>query len=478
MKVLHISMECYPAAKSGGLGDVVGALPIYLNRMGVSTSVIIPKYQTRWLNRQQYREVFAQHIRLGGQNVWFAIEEVVGTGLGFPLYVANIPGKFDRSGIYAGTDGSPYADEVERYLCFQQAVLKWVVDMQWKPQLLHCHDHHTGLIPFMVKHAVEFKSLRNMPTVFTIHNGAYNGAFSWNQYHLLPYFDASARGLLDWANAICPLAAAIKCCWRLTTVSPGYLEELRHNANGLEPLIAQEWHKATGIINGIDTEVWNPATDPMIACPFDGENVRLYKQKNKERLLDRFRIIPDLPVVTFIGRLVREKGADLLPDVIRRSLGAGARAGFVVLGTGDRQLMDTLATMRHQLSGYFDVALEYNETLAHQLYAGSDFLFMPSRVEPCGLNQMYACRYGTVPIVRSTGGLKDTIPDVGQRDGRGIRFDRFSVEDASMAIYRATRIYADAELMDNLRQRIMQVDFSWQRSTAEYSRVYEELLGY
>ena len=199
-------------------------------------------------------------------------------------------------------------------------------------------------------------------------------------------------------------------------------------------------HKARGIINGIDSEVWNPATDPMIAYPLNGKRVKNYKAKNKERLLNKFRIIPDLPIVTFIGRLVREKGADLIPDTIRKTLGSGIRAGFIVLGTGDKALMETFANMKHQLSGYFDVALEYNEALAHQLYAGSDFLLMPSRVEPCGLNQMYACRYGTVPIVRSIGGLRNTIPDIGENGGRGIRFDHFTVEDVTMAVYRATRV--------------------------------------
>ena len=475
MKVLHISMECYPAAKYGGLGDVVGALPIYCNQAGVSTSVIIPKFSTKWLNQQNYRQVFSQYIRLGNENIWFSIEEVSSANLGFPLYVANIPGKFDRPGVYGDPGGGWYGDEVERYLCFQQAVLKWVVDMQWKPEILHCHDHHVGLIPFMVKHCVEFQSLRNMPTVFTIHNGAYHGAFSWNNVNLMPMFDANASGLLDWGDAICPLAAAIKCSWKFTTVSPGYLDELKYDSNGMEPLINSELHKARGIINGIDTKIWDPRTDEMIAHAFDGEDIKNYKQLNKNKILNKFRIIPDLPIVTFIGRLVREKGADLIPGIIRKTLDSGVKVGFVILGTGDKELMNTLGEMRDQLSGYFDVALEYNEALAHQLYAGSDFLFMPSRVEPCGLNQMYACRYGTIPIVRSVGGLRNTIPDIGEQGGRGIRFDHFTVEDASMAVYRASRVHANEEVLADLRARIMQVDFSWESSAKAYIDMYNQL---
>ncbi|MFQ5448905.1 MAG: glycogen synthase, partial [Saprospiraceae bacterium] len=455
-------------------GDVVGALPIYLNRASVSTAVIIPKFRTPWLNRQTCREVFSGRIRLDRELVELNILVVRNDRPGFPLYVADIPGKFDRPGIYGDPGGGWYDDETARNLCFQQAVLQWVVSMQWKPQILHCHDHHTGLIPFMVKHCPEFQSLRDIPTVFTIHNGAYHGAFSWNDVRMLPFFEADARGLLDWGDAISPLAAGIKCCWRLTTVSRGYLEELQRDSNGMEALIRHEMPKARGIINGIDDELWDPVTDGLIAHPLAGD-IDDFKKKNKDRLLDHFRIIPDLPIVTFIGRLVHEKGADIIPATIRRMLGTGTQVGFVVLGTGDRALMETLAQMKNEMSGYFDVALEYNEALAHQLYAGSDFLFMPSRVEPCGLNQMYACRYGTVPIVRSVGGLSDTIPDIGDEGGRGIRFNNFTVEDTSRSLFRASRVYARPEVFGNLRKRIMQVDFSWKKSAADYIRMYDEL---
>ncbi len=475
MKVLHISMECYPAAKYGGLGDVVGALPIYLNQAGVKASVIMPRFGTKWLNQQAYRQVYSDHIRIGNEHVWFAIEEVMNENLGFPLYVANIPGKFDRPGVYGDPGGGWYGDEVERYLCFQQAVLKWVVSMHWKPEILHCHDHHTGLIPFMVQFCPEYQSLRNMPTVFTIHNGEYHGSFSWWNAHLLPMFEARARGMLDWGDAISPLAAALKCSWRFTTVSPGYLEELRYNSNGMEPLINSEFHKSRGIINGIDTQLWDPATDPLVEYPLENGDVDRFKEKNKIKLLDRFRIKPDLPIVTFIGRLVREKGGDLIPDTIRRVVGSGMQVGFIVLGTGEPDIMDAFRDMRNQLSGYCDVALEYNEGLAHQLYAGSDFLFMPSRVEPCGLNQMYACRYGAIPIVRSTGGLKDTIIDIGDQGGRGIRFNNFSVDDAAMAIFRASKVYANKDVLSSLRERITNVDFSWERSAGDYMRLYDEL---
>ena len=185
MKVLHISAECYPAAKAGGLGDVVGALPKYLNKAKIETAVVLPKYHTKWMLQQSFREVYRGTIRLHHHFIPFAIEEVENEDLGYTLYVANIPGKFDRPGVYADPAGYYYGDELERYMSFQHAVLHWLLWMENKPAVLHCHDHHTGLVPFLVKHSIEFNSLGHIPTVFTIHNGEYHGAFSWNNAHLL-----------------------------------------------------------------------------------------------------------------------------------------------------------------------------------------------------------------------------------------------------------------------------------------------------
>jgi starch synthase len=478
MKVLHIAAECYPAAKTGGLGDVVGALPKYLNQEGVPAGVIIPKYSLRWINDTEWTEIFRGAIRLNNRYVPFTIEQDRHYRLGYPLFVANIPGKFDRAGIYADPGGYGYNDDVERWLCFQQAVLIWLVHSPYvHPEVLHCHDHHTGLIPFMVKYCQEFRSLANRPTVFTIHNGQYHGSYRWESMYLLPYFDGDARGLLDWGDVINPMATGIKTCWRLTTVSPGYLWELRESSLGLESLFWYEQGKSEGIINGIDTQVWDPTTDPRIHYHFDGKDIGTFKWENKKLLAKRFHIDLDQPLVTFIGRLVTEKGADIIPDLVGRMWHSGMRASFVVLGTGMPYLQDIFGRMSHELFNFFDSSLEYNETLAHQLYAGSDFIFMPSRVEPCGLNQMYACRYGTIPIVRQVGGLRDTIPDVGEPggSGRGIQFTHFNVDDAFHAMYRAIEVFHHKPTFDELRERIMATDFSWENSVHQYIRIYSEL---
>lgn len=474
MKVLHISAECYPAAKAGGLGDVVGALPKYLNLIGAEASVVLPKYSLPWINNQNYEEVYRGIVRLHDQFIPFSIQKEVSDILGFPLYLVDIPGKFDRPGVYADPYGNNYGDEVSRYLSFQQAVLHWVLFMQEKPDVIHCHDHHTGLIPFMMKHGFDFQGLAHIPTIFTIHNGVYHGSFSWDQMHLLPFFDGNARGLLDWGDAINPLACAIKCCWRLTTVSPSYLNELRYNSQGLEPLLQQESFKSLGILNGIDNQVWDPKKDPHLAVHLK-KDIKTYKRKSKKALLERFKVNGDLPIFTFIGRLVGEKGAELMPGAIRQFFATGRRAAFIVLGTGQQYLHDAFNQMSYEYGELFDAALEYNEGIAHRLYAGSDFLLMPSRVEPCGLNQMYAFRYGTVPVVRSVGGLIDTVPDIGLPDGRGIRFDYFSVDDLTHAIHRAFELYENRDQMIALRKSIMSLDFSWERSAGAYLELYKSI---
>lgn len=478
MDVLHISAECYPAAKAGGLGDVVGALPKYLTQAGVSAGVVIPKYRLRWINEHQFMPIFRGAVRLHNTFVQFTIEQEQHNTLGFPFFVVDIPGKFDRAGIYADPGGWGYGDEVERSLSFQQAVLQWIIGSPRRPAILHCHDHHTGLIPWMIRYCPEYQALANTPTVFTIHNGSYHGNYSWQKMYLLPFFFAEGRNMLDWGNTINPLAAAIKCAWRVTTVSPNYFEELKRDSNGMEWLFQHEQRKSLGILNGIDHQVWNPATDTALAQRLE-KDVENFKMGNKHALLQRFQIEPSAPIFTFIGRLVREKGADLLPDLIARVLNRNMQVNFILLGTGEQWMMDRFRSMRERYRGRFDASLEYNEGLAHLLYAGSDFLLMPSRVEPCGLNQMYAMRYGTIPIVRKVGGLRDTVPNIGEPNGSGcgIQFTNFTLDDGFLAIYRAADLYyKQRSWFDKIRHRIMQVDFSWERSAGQYIQIYQEMM--
>ncbi|MBK9337342.1 MAG: glycosyltransferase [Lewinellaceae bacterium] len=253
--------------------------------------------------------------------------------------------------------------------------------------------------------------------------------------------------------------------------------QLHHSSLGLEPLFRQEWRKQRGIVNGIDAQIWDPSNDPMIQYHLEGKNISKFKTRNKRVLCEWFGFPYDAPLFSFIGRMVNEKGVDLLPDTFRRFIQAGARTSFLVLGTGETWTENQFRSMAHQFPGKFNAVIDYNEALAHQIYAGSDFLVMPSRVEPCGLNQMYAMRYGTIPVVRSVGGLKDTVPDIGEPDGsgRGIRFDQFSLDDAAHAIYRAASMWHnDPETVTHLRERIMAANFSWENTIEQYFSVYRD----
>jgi len=467
MEIIHLSAECYPVAKVGGLGDVVGALPKYQNKLGHVAKVVMPAYQTRFLRENEFEVVYDGWGKLGFQNFPVRIFREKTNKLGFDLYLVHIAGLMDREGVYG------YVDDTERFLAFQIGVLDWMAQWEHKPDVIHCHDHHTGLISFMTAYCTQYKKLSSVPTILTIHNGQYQGQFGWDKLHYIPPFDLWKAGQLDWRGAINPLAAAIKCSWKVTTVSPSYLEEIRHNANGLESLLSQEWAKSSGILNGIDVEVWNPATDPMLYKSYDVKKAEAGKKANKAELCSVFNLDPGKPLFTFIGRLVGEKGADLLPDIFYRALSQyDGQMNVLVLGSGDPQVEGSLNHLKQLFPGFYNVFIGYNEQLSHQIYSGADFLLMPSRVEPCGLNQMYALRYGTIPIVRRIGGLKDTVTDIGD-NGFGICHDQTSVWDVMQAIGRAIELYANKKRVKEIRKFIMQLDHSWDKAAQEYINLYQ-----
>ncbi|MBD3583932.1 glycogen synthase [Flavobacterium selenitireducens] len=469
MEIYHISAECFPAAKVGGLADVVGALPKYLNRLGHSARVVIPGYDTKFTREREFEEVFSGEIKLGDLRFRYDVVKESGDSLGFALYQIRMPQLFDRPEIYG------YDDDTERFTAFQIAFLDWLTETGAHPDVVHCHDHHTGLIPFMMQHCFGFGHLKMTPTMLTIHNAQYQGGFSFEKVHYLPEFDTVNSGYLEWNGAINPLAAAIKCVAKLSTVSPSYLEEMTHHANGLENLLRFERGKSVGILNGIDTELWNPATDTMLTSHYDAERVRSGKASNKKALCKEFGLDENLPVFSFIGRLVYEKGAELLPEVARRVLTEfKGKANLFILGSGDSAVEEHLRALSHFHREYYNVYIGYNEQLAHLVYAGSDFLLMPSRVEPCGLNQMYALRYGTVPIVRRTGGLRDTVVDMGD-GGFGICHDQTSVEDVLWSVNRALQLFADDASFDAIRRGGMQIDHSWNSVAAQYLEEYLNL---
>jgi starch synthase len=476
MKIIHLSFECYPVAKTGGLADVVGSLPKYQRKLGADAWVVMPRYSNDWINEREVEVVHVGNTFMGGERFQFEIHKVAGDELGFPLYLVHVPGRLDRKGIYSDPEsGFGYWDEFERYLSFQIAAMEWIHTFNEYPDVLHCHDHHTALIPFMMTSCPVFRGMEKIPSIVTIHNGEYHGNFDMDKARLLPEVYEGQHGFLDWGGRFNALSAGIRKAWQVTTVSQTYMQELMESANGLESLLKTESGKCIGIINGIDDQVWDPETDPMLEYHYNANTVQKGKEKSKRLICDYFNLNTNYPLIAFIGRLVKEKGAHLLPDTIAQFLHEGGRASFVVLGTGDHWLQNRLQSMSEEFTGFFDSSIQYNETLSRRIYAGADFIIMPSRVEPCGLNQMYAMRYGTVPIVREVGGLKDSVRDIGEENGYGIRFARYAVDDALHAIYRAVGFYEDDKNFRKNREYIMKLDFTWKRSAEKYLELYKSI---
>ena len=470
MEILHVSAECYPVAKAGGLGDVVGALPKYQNQLGHIAKVVMPMYRTKFLFNNEFEVVHKGDFNMGPMWFNYTIIKEKTNKLGFDLYLVDIHGLLDREAVYG------YNDDVERFTAFQIAVVDWLAKWQHKPDVVHVHDYHAGLVPFMMQHCYAYKHLSYIQTVLTIHNAQYQGWMGWNKSNYLPEWDSWEWGKLDWENSINPLASAVKCAQKVTTVSYSYLDELRHVSNGLESLFEYERGKCVGILNGIDAAVWDPATDTYIDNNYSVENVKEGKMANKEILCKEFNLDITKPLFIFIGRLVGEKAADLLPQAIYDSVyHLEGKMNFLVLGSGEPHVEWELENMKTPLTGYYNSKIGYNEKLSHLMYAGADFLLMPSRVEPCGLNQMYSMRYGTVPIVRNTGGLKDTVIDIGDPGGYGIKFNDAKVWDLTYSIHRAMELYKQRKRMAEIREVMMQLDNSWERSAGHYIDVYKGL---
>ncbi|WP_264564089.1 glycogen synthase [Flavobacterium sp. N3904] len=470
MEIFHIGAECYPVAKVGGLADVIGALPKYQSSTENQVRVVIPCYQTVFRLENDFECVHWGKLKLGNFNFPFSVLKEISNKLGFELYLVEIPELFDRPNIYN------YRDDIERFLSFQIATLDWITGRSSIPDIIHCHDHHTALIPFMNKYCPKYEKLREIPTLITIHNGLYQGIFSFNKLYYLPEFDLIHVKELEWGNCINSLAAAIKCADEVTTVSPSYLNEINNSNNGLETLFQQFRHKSRGILNGIDIDVWDSNKDPMIENNYSIETIADGKQKNKEYLCSLFNLDASKPLFCFIGRLYYEKGADLLPEVVLSALTTyKEEINILILGHGDVELENQLSHLLSEFSGNYNVYIGYNEELAHKTYAGSDFILIPSRVEPCGLNQMYAMRYGTIPIVRRTGGLKDTVVDF-EDNGNGICHDNASVEDICDSIQRAIDLYKNKEIIDQIRIKGMNTNHSWETVSQEYIELYNLII--
>ncbi len=474
-KVIHIATECYPAAKAGGLGDVVGALPKYQNQNGFSAEVIIPQYNLPWISEQTKEKVYSSSISVDNETIHFSINKVIDQTLGYALYFADIKGKFDRPSIYLHSDGKGFADEVERNISFQRSVLQWLSVEKYSPDVIHCHDHMTGLIPFMTQYSPDYHKLKDKPIIFTIHNGQYHGAFDWKHKNQLPNYDLKHNGLLDWDNQIHSLASAIKCAWHVNTVSPNYMQEIIENSDTLQSLYHQEKEKCSGILNGIDDQIWNPATDEMTYSKLKGSNFKNFKSENKNALVQEYNLVRRRPLIGFIGRFAHQKGADLLCHSIEEALSSNLKINFIILGSGDKIIEQKVKGLSDKYPREVIALIMYNESVARKLYAGCDFMMMPSRFEPCGLNQLFAMRYGTIPIVHEIGGLKDTVRDIDD-GGEGLVLKGLKPEDFLYNYKRVTELYQNRTRLQNQIKFISQLNYSWNKSAQEYISLYKRYL--
>ncbi|MEP5338809.1 MAG: glycogen/starch synthase [Algibacter sp.] len=468
MNITHISAECYPIAKVGGLADVVGALPKYQSNTTTKAQVIMPFYDNKFTQANSFTSIYKSKLSLDTTAFDFNILVLEENHLDFDVFFVDIPELLFKDYVYS-------FDDTERFLAFQIATLDWMLTWEDKhPDIIHCHDHHTGLIPFMLQESFKYEAFRKIPNILTIHNAQYQGSFSHDNVNLIPSFNFDHVGLLDWGGQINPLAAAIKCAWRVTTVSPSYMEELKLEANGLEDLLNAEHAKCSGILNGIDWNVWNPETDNYIVENYTIKTVESGAKSNKKYLCDTFNLDEDKPLFAFIGRLVGEKGSDLFPEVFKKALEEN-NATILLLGSGNDDVEVQLEALKKDFTGTYNAFIGYDERLSHIIYSGADFLLMPSRVEPCGLNQMYALRYGTIPIVRSIGGLKDTITDISEENGFGICHDHVTVPEITEAIQRGVKLYQNKLKYKKIRKQIMSIDHSWNVSANAYINLYNNI---
>ena len=460
MNVLFCASEATPFAKSGGLGDVAGALPKALVKDGVDCRVVLPLYgDLKFRDELNYVTNFS--VPVGWRSQYCGLFTAVRDGVTF--YFLDNEYYFKRSGLYG------FYDDGERFAFFSRACLEMLFYTDFVPDVINCNDWQTALTPVYLnlyyRHLDKFSRIK---TVFTIHNIQYQG-----KYGLDILEDTCGIGNRD-AHI---LKGAIESADKISTVSPTYAQEILDPwfSHGLDGLLRQKQYKLCGILNGIDMTVNDPATDPALAANYDVNTVQDGKPICKKAMLEQFGMDQDgSPVMGMVTRLVGHKGLDLVRSVAEGLLQQGIQ--LVILGSGEHGYEAFFNDLAYRHPGRVGVYIGFNATLAQQIYAGSDIFLMPSKSEPCGLSQMVACRYGAVPVVRETGGLKDSIQDSGDGQGNGFTFANYSAHDLYQACWRAKEGYWQEGWM-TLVKRAMSCDFGWDVSAKSYAQMYEQVVN-
>jgi len=477
-KILFAASEAHPLIKTGGLGDVAGSLPIALSELGQDVRLVLPAYREALAQIEGFQVIAA--FQCADTAVRILESQLPGSPV--PVWLVDAPHYFDRpGGPYLGPDGRDWPDNAARFAVFARAVTALALGragLAWLPDLVHCNDWQTGLIPALLS----LESSRPA-TVFTLHNLAYQGLFSREIFELLglpvELWDPEA---MEFHGQFSFIKGGLVYADQLTTVSPSYAEEIRTPAlgYGLEGLLNHRSHELSGILNGADYTVWDPSHDPFIVKKYDSRTLH-HKALNKADLQQRFElpVLKDVPLIGMIGRLVEQKGVDLLLAILPQLLRHPVQ--LVLLGSGEDPLEQALQDWANAHPERIAVHLGYSEDLAHRIEAGADMFLMPSRFEPCGLNQMYSLRYGTAPIVRRTGGLADTVMDANEETlaagtATGFVFNTPTPQALLATLLRALSLFTQTPRWQRLVKTGMAQDFSWQKSARQYLDLYDETL--
>lgn len=477
MNILFAAAEANPFIKTGGLADVIGALPAALKKEKCDVRVVMPNYSSiSEPIRNQATLVDVVQVQVGWRSQYCGIKQFKQDGITF--YLLDNEYYFGRDGVYG------YGDDGERFAFFCRAVLDILPVIDFQPDIIHAHDWHTGMIPLLLK--AQYQSLpfySNIRTVFTIHNLLYQGIFPystlWSLFGLDDrYFHA---GGVEYYGNVSYMKAGIVFADRVTTVSPTYAEEIKmpYYGYGLDGLLRSLGGRLRGIVNGIDTKSYNPATDPYLQTHYrSATNKRL---ENKAALQEELGlpVRADVPIVAMVTRLVESKGLDLVTRVLDELLYYND-VQFVLLGTGEAMYEDWFRGAAYRHPERLAAEIRFSEGVARRIYAGTDMFLMPSQFEPCGISQLLALRYGSIPIVRETGGLNDTVQSYNEMtgEGNGFTFHSYNAHDMLYTIRRAVSFYQQPKHWKQVMKNAMTGDYSWQTSAREYLDVYREAQMY